>query len=61
MTPVKNEEWWGYGDPPWGTGSAYSISGDGSEPDVIDRLREVAEEVTGVPVPRQPVRKIGFY
>ena len=61
MQPIRNEEWWGYGETPWATGSAYSVSAEASEPDVIDRLREVAEEVSGTPVPRQTARKIGFY
>lgn len=46
--------------PPWGFGSAHSISCDTDEKTVIERLHEAIEEITGAPVER-PSRKIGFY
>lgn len=41
-------------------GAAYSLSSEGMESDIVERLRDVVEEVTGKPVERH-LRKIGFY
>ena len=49
-----------FNDGPGPSGSAHSVSGDGPDDDVIERLRHVVEEVTGKPVER-PSKKIGFY
>ncbi len=40
-------------------GSAHSVSGDVAEDDVVSRLRDVVEEITGCPVKRES-RRIGF-
>jgi hypothetical protein len=49
-----------YNDGPGHSGAAHSVSGDGPDYDIIEKLHQVVEEVTGMPVPR-PAKKIGFY
>lgn len=49
---------WDYPGPGW-MGSAHSVSGDASEPDVIERLHDVVEEVTGER-PTVAPRRMGF-
>ena len=56
-----NEHEYYYEPTPWGFGSTHSISYDGPEKDVVDRLREVVEEVTGKPVEVPPHEGLVLY
>lgn len=59
MTPAGEVfDHYDYPGPGW-IGSAHSISGDASEPDVIERLHDVVEEITGTR-PGATVRRMGF-
>lgn len=42
------------------SGAAHSVSGDVPQQDPAERVRQVAEEVARKPMPRAPVRRIGF-
>lgn len=41
------------------TGSAHSVSGDKTEKDIVEQLRDAVEDTTGKPVQRQE-RRMGF-
>lgn len=41
-------------------GSAHSVSSDAPDADPAERVRKVAEEVSRKPIPRVPLRRIGF-
>jgi len=43
-----------------GMGSAHGVSGDRPEQNIVDRLRQTVEEITGKPLPKEPERRIGF-
>lgn len=49
---------WDYPGPGW-MGSAHSVSGNAGEPDVIERLHDVVEEVTGLRPAAAP-KRMGF-
>ena len=59
MEKVRDYDDWFDDQTPMFFGSAHSVSSDGVGPDVIDRLHDVVEEVTG----SRPVRhkaRFGF-